>query len=200
MNSGLYRDTFSFLQSLENFIQDMDYKSIAGDTFITDNLTILTNSSIVLACTYLEAYIRDAFKLSVDNLNIRLHSQNFPDNIIRWSVLKGDEKRLNLGENFAKFFKIDDTDGSYESFIDKISGNIEITIKVFLVLGINLDSIPDFSNHKAEIGNFIYIRNQVVHRNEQHTFSLGDLRNKIVVIKDYLAMLDSQLIQKGYLD
>jgi hypothetical protein len=200
MGSGLYEDTILLLQSLENFIQDIESKSVQGDTFIIDNLTILTNSSIVLACTYLESYIRDAFKQSIDKLNLKLSEQNFPDNIIRWSILKGDEKKkLNLEQNFQNSFKIDDSDKFYESFIDKISGNIEITVKVFLFLGVNLVSIPEFLEYKEEIGNFIYIRNLVVHRNEPHPFSLGDLRNKIEVIKYYLAILDSQLLERDYL-
>lgn len=189
MSSVLYSDTITLLQSLENFIQDIENKLILEDTFIIDNLTILTNSSIVLTCTYLESYIRDAFNQSIDKLNMKLSEQQLPDNIVRWTISNGDEKKLNLERDSSKIFKIDDSYDHYRKFVDKISGNVSLTLKVFQILGINLKNIPRFEERKEEIGNFIDTRNQVVYRNVQHSTTLGDLRNKIEVIKDYLAII-----------
>jgi len=200
MSSSLYIDTINLFNELEIFIQEIEKKSIDADSFIINNIEILTNSSIVLACTYLESYIRDSFHQSIDTINFRLDEQKFPDNIFRWSVLKGEDKKLKLDQDYTKCFKIDDSDDYYEKFTDKISANLSTTLKVFLILGIDLKSIAKFQQHKEEIANFIDIRNLIVHRNQQHSITLGDLRNKIVVIKDYLNMLDLELNNKQYLN
>lgn len=198
-SSNLYIDTISLLKKLENFILDLENKVIQEDQFTLENLTILTNSCIVLSCTYLESYIRDAFIQSIDLINQKLSHYNILDNVIRWAIIP-DPTKINLENNIDKFLSIDKSSKStYAKFIDEVSSKPEKTIKAFLILGIKLHNEPQFTNYIEEIGNFVEIRNLIVHRNEQHSLTLGDICRKIELIISYLKFLDDLLLERDYL-
>ncbi|AFY68735.1 hypothetical protein Pse7367_0424 [Thalassoporum mexicanum PCC 7367] len=196
-NSQLYLITAEYLDQLKLSILDAQTKLAEGDEFLLDHATFLINSFIVLACTYIETYIKDAFDQCVDKFNQSLDDIKIPSSIIVWAT--NTEKYKKKDRSPGQYFKIE-KNKAYKDYIASISGNIEKTISCFKILDLDLTTSEQFENLKPQIGTFIENRNIIVHRNQSASFTFGDLAKRIEVVKEYLAAIDEVIMSKDYLN
>lgn len=159
------------------------------DDYITNSINFFSKSFLVMACAYLEAYLKDAAMTIVTEVNKTLSLNPISSNLIYWSVLK--EKFKESGGEFDNFKLSIDT----KVIDNEISGNVGKTISLFSKLGVNLLSCDEFNDNKDIISSIVVKRNDVVHHNDDvGDLSFIDIAGRVDYLMLYIKAIDDVII------
>lgn len=181
----------ALFESLENFVIDVNYKSLSSDSdpFFLHNLNFFTKSFLVTICAYLESFIKDIAYSTIQEYNQRLDGLGIPTNLTKWSF-NTDEK---LKDNQLKFkalkFDIKKRD------LDKhISGSPFRTIDLLKNIGVDLTINEDFNDLKDKINSIVVKRNNIIHYNDSASdITLPDIVDYIKIVKKYIKIIDYEI-------
>lgn len=160
------------------------------DDYITNSINFFSKSFLVMACAYLEAYLKDAAMAIVTEVDTVLSLNPISSNLIQWSVLR--EKFKESGGEFNNFKLSIDT----KVIDNEISGNVGKTISLFSRLGVNLLSSDEFNDNKDIISSIVTKRNDVVHHNDDvGDLSFIDIVGRVDYLMLYIKAIDDVIIQ-----
>lgn len=199
MKTKVFKNFEEKLEDLEKTVKDCN-KIIISDSptsFVYENANFLTKSFLISLCGYLETYLKDVLEVLIIDYNERITRENFPYNLVRWSIEnkdKPDSKVQNLlDKKKAKFedlsIKLKKKD--LDAFI---SGNPFRTKELFTMFGINLDRVDYFNECKDSVNQIVVKRNNVLHHNDGASdLSNQDILQYINEIKSYCKKLDEEV-------
>ncbi len=192
MNTATYNNYIEQFENLKDLIIETNKRVVNNpeDDYITNSINFFSKSFLVMACAYLEAYLKDAAMAIVTEVNSMLSLNPISSNLIQWSVLR--EKFKESGGEFNNFkLSID------AKIIDnEISGNVGKTISLFSRLGVNLLSSDEFNDNKDIISSIVTKRNDVVHHNDDvGDLSFIDIVGRVDYLMLYIKAIDDVIIQ-----
>lgn len=190
------------LLDLRNTITDCNNIIISDNPtgFVYDNANFLTKSFLITLCGYLESYLKDVLEILIIDYNDRIKNENYPYNLIRWSIENKDksdskvqtllDKKKTRFENLEIKLKKKDLD----SFI---SGNPFRTNDLFKMFGFELDKNEKFIQSREKINLIVTKRNNILHHNDSASdISNSDILSYIEEIEIYSKNIDEQIESK----
>jgi hypothetical protein len=199
MKTKVFKNFEEKLEDLEKTVKDCNQIIISDhpSSFVYENANFLTKSFLISLCGYLETYIKDALEVLIIDFNDRISRENFPYNLVRWSIEhkeKSDSKVQNL---------LDKKKARYEKLSIKlkkkdldafISGNPFRTKELFAMFGINLDEVDYYNQRKDAVNQIVAKRNNILHHNDDASdLSNQDILNYIDEIRNYSKKLDEEI-------
>lgn len=189
MNYTPHKDIYLVQLSKLTEIIEIANQRIVSDTpdeYFQNNANFFTKSFLVVMCAYLEAYLKDALMVIIEETNAKLTNAKLPHNLIKWSL----NTKLEFKENDFKFedFKIAIKKKELDDFI---SGNPYRTRDLFKKFGIDLEKDEVFKEQKELINTIVVKRNKIVHYNDDASdVSNNDLQQNIQAISYYIENID----------
>ena len=173
MNQISNADRYSLLFSeLQQTVTDTEKRITADppETYVVNHVNFLTKSFLISLCCYLESFLKEIANEHVTNAKRRILSAQVPHNLLIWS-LNREVKDKDLRSSFF------DLPVTKKDIDDELSGNPFRTAKYFRYLGIDLESVAEFTANKDLVNMVVAKRNNIIHHNESATdISLGDIR------------------------
>ena len=193
MNTAIYNTYIEQFTNLKDLIIETNKRVVNNpeDDYITSSINFFSKSFLVMACAYLEAYLKDVAIAIVVEVDTVLSNNPISSNLIQWSVLK-DKFKESGGEVNNFQLSID------AKVIDnEISGNVGKTISLFSKLGVNLLSSDQFNDNKDIISSIVIKRNDVVHHNDDvGDLSFLDIVGRVDYLMLYIKAIDDVVIEK----
>lgn len=199
MKTKVFKNFEEKLEDLELTVIDCNKIIISDEplSFVYENANFLTKSFLISLCGYLETYLKDALEILIIDYNERITRENFPYNLVRWSIENKDksdskvqsllDKKKTRFEDLSIKLKKKDLDAF-------ISGNPFRTKELFTMFGINLDEIDYYNQNKDSVNQIVSKRNNVLHHNDDASdLSNQDILQYIIQIKNYCKKLDEQI-------
>lgn len=199
MKTKVFKNFEEKLEDLEQTVIDCNNIIISDEpvSFVYENANFLTKSFLISLCGYLETYLKDALEVLIIDYNERITRENFPYNLVRWSIENKDksdskvqsllDKKKTRFEDLSIKLKKKDLDAF-------ISGNPFRTKELFTMFGINLDEIDYYNQNKDSVNQIISKRNNVLHHNDDASdLSNQDILQYIIQIRNYCKKLDEQV-------
>lgn len=191
MNTEIFNNYIEQFRKLKDLIIETNKRVVDNpeDEYITNSINFFSKSFLVMACAYLEAYLKDVAIAIVAEVDKVLSLNPISSNLIHWSVLK--EKFKESGGEYDDFkLSID------AKVIDnEISGNVGKTISLFSRLGINLLRSDNFNDNKDIISSIVVKRNDVVHHNDEvGDLSFLDIVGRVDYLMIYIKAIDDEII------
>lgn len=184
-------------ESLDKYLEQLaNLKSVAlesdrrliegGDNLFKGHANLFAKSYLMMLCSVLEAYLKDEVIDFVTELNNLLSELNLTKNIFAWGLLPDNDEYYKKVVGTQEVVKL--SLGINEQKVDdRISGNIDKTIKTFRRCGVLLESCEKFRQHKGAVANIVLKRNAVVHHNNDASdFSFGDVIAWTTEIEEYI--------------
>ncbi|MBQ4901347.1 hypothetical protein KB559_21110 [Paenibacillus sp. Marseille-P2973] len=184
-----YQKYVALYDELTQLVNEANQRTVAEepDLYIYNNINFFIKSFLVVACTYLEAYLKEVSELVIDKYEAQLLQYPIPHNLIKWGVDNNKDKQFKF-ENFKLGISKKDVD-------DIISGNVYKTISLFAKLGIDISSDEKFSDNKDIVGTIVTKRNNIVHHNDDASdVSLPDIKSYIIQFKEYIEAIDDKIV------
>lgn len=140
------------------------------DPYFVKNANFLTKFFLISLCCYLEVFLKEIANEHVACVKQQLANVKVPHNMLMWSVARDvKDRELKFGAFCLSLTKKD--------IDDELSGNPFRTAKCFRLLGVELDSVPEFQRHKEIVNYVVSKRNNIIHHNDTAVdISLGDIR------------------------
>ncbi len=189
MNKTPYKEVYiTQLNKLTEIIKIANQRIVSDvpDDYFQSNANFFTKSFLVIMCAYLEAYLKDALMVIIEETNVKLMDAKLPHNLIKWSL----NIKMEFKENDFKYedFKIKINKRELDDFI---SGNPYRTKDLFKKFGMELDKDEIFRNQKDLINTIVIKRNKIVHYNDDASdVSNNDLQQNINAISSYIENID----------
>ncbi len=190
------------LSDLKNTIDDCNSIIISDSPveFVYDNANFLTKSFLITLCGYLESYLKDVLEILIIDYNDRIKIENYPVNLIRWSIEnkdKSDSKVQSLLDKKKTRFENLEIKLNKKDLDSFISGNPFRTNELFKMFGFELDKNEKFNESKEKINLIVVKRNNVLHHNDNASdISNSDIINYIEEIEKYSKNIDEQIEPK----
>lgn len=156
-------------------------------SIIGRNINFFVKSFLVLTCTHLEMYIKAIVLSLANDIENRLMLASIPASIIDWRC--NNNKKSGNKDRSSNKEQINFTLSITEKEIDDlVSGNVYKTKDVFYLLGVDLSiDAPKWESWKDLIQTIVTKRNNIIHHNDSAIdISLGDIRENIAMIKEYM--------------
>lgn len=199
MKTKVFNNFEEKLEDLEKTITDCNEIIISDEplSFVYDNANFLTKSFLISLCGYLETYLKDALEVLIIDYNDRITRENFPYNLVRWSIEnkdKSDSKVQSLLDKKKARFEDLSIKLKKKDLDAFISGSPFRTKEIFTMFGINLDELEYYNENKDSVTQIITKRNNILHHNDD----ASDLSNQDILeytnqIKTYCKKLDEQV-------
>lgn len=191
--SALYEKHKSQLDTLKGIIEQSQARVLddAPDEIFSGNINFFVKSYLINICTYLEVYLQDVAFEHTRRTSERLKRAKIPHNFLYGKIAK-DVKKHEL-EYKAASYEYDKNELS-----DIISGNPHKTIKAFQLIGVDLKSSKEFSEHKTLVETIVRKRNNIIHHNDDaNDISFSDLLLHIEVFLKYMLSIEQLLSLDG---
>jgi hypothetical protein len=184
------------LQELEVTVNECEIILVSDSPveFVSNHANFLTKSFLISFCGHLETYLKDVLEIMLMDYNDRIKNENFPHNLIRWSI----ENKSNASSKVASL--LEDKNKRFEDLEIKlkkkdldafISGNPFRTKQLFEMFGVNLSEDEYYMANKELIQSIITRRNNVLHHNDQASDLTNiDIISYISQINDYALAID----------
>lgn len=199
MKTKVFNNFEEKLKDLVKTIIDCNEIIISDEplSFVYDNANFLTKSFLISLCGYLETYLKDALEVLIIDYNDRITRENFPYNLVRWSIEnkdKSDSKVQSLLDKKKARFEDLSIKLKKKDLDAFISGNPFRTKEIFTMFGINLDELEYYNENKDSVNQIITKRNNILHHNDD----ASDLSNQDILeytnqIRTYCKKLDEQV-------
>ena len=199
MKTKVFQNFEEKLEDLEKTVIDCNEIIISDEplSFVYENANFLTKSFLISLCGYLETYLKDVLEVLIIDYNERITRENFPYNLVRWSIENKDksdskvqsllDKKKTRFEDLSIKLKKKDLDAF-------ISGNPFRTRELFTMFGINLEEIDYYNQNKDAVNQIVVKRNNILHHNDDASdLSNQDILNYVTEIKNYCKKLDEQV-------
>jgi hypothetical protein len=199
MQTKVFKNFEEKLEDLEQTVIDCNNIIISDEpvSFVYENANFLTKSFLISLCGYLETYLKDALEVLIIDYNERISRENFPYNLVRWSIEnkdKSDSKVLSLLDKKKTRFEDLSIKLKKKDLDAFISGNPFRTKELFTMFGINLDEIDYYNQNKDSVNQIVSKRNNVLHHNDDASdLSNQDILQYINQIRKYSEKLDEQV-------
>ena len=180
----------NLIEALNSLMGETAEKFLNDDKYITDNVNFFSKSFLVIACAYLEGYIKDVTKIYLQHQEENLKRVNVPQNLIKWSV-QSDKFKVKDENNFNNFkLSID------SRIIDENVSANPYTIKPFFVrLGINLRECEGYDELAETVETIVNLRNSIIHHNDDaSSMTLGDVIENSNTILSYIELIDNKVV------
>ncbi|MCD8406287.1 hypothetical protein LNI88_11580 [Tenacibaculum dicentrarchi] len=190
------------LSDLRNTINDCNSIIISDNPtgFVYDNANFLTKSFLITLCGYLESYLKDVLEVLIIDYNDRIKNENYPYNLIRWSIEnkdKSDSKVQTLLDKKKTRFEKLEIKLKKKDLDSFISGNPFRTNELFKMFGFELDKNVKFIESKEKINLIVIKRNNILHHNDSASdISNSDILSYIEEIEKYSKNIDEQIESK----
>lgn len=180
----------SQLDNLKKIAKESSQRIINGDSLFTTHANVFVKSYLIMLCSVLEAYLKEEVMDFIEEVDCLLSELKFTKNLLAWGILskQDDLYKKFVGEEITDFsLGIDEKDVD-----ERLSANIEKTIKTFRRCGVNIMECPAFSANKALIASIVNKRNAAVHHNDEASdVSFLDIVAWIDEIQDYMGGISS---------
>lgn len=199
MKTKVFQNFEEKLEDLEKTVIDCNDIIISDEplSFVYENANFLTKSFLISLCGYLETYLKDVLEVLIIDYNERITRENFPYNLIRWSIEnkdKSDSKVQNLLDKKKTRFEDLSIKLKKKDLDAFISGNPFRTRELFTMFGINLEEIDYYNQNKDAVNQIVVKRNNILHHNDDASdLSNQDILNYLTEIKNYCKKLDEQV-------
>lgn len=181
--AGTFKDG---LRELEAMVQQTEL-AVIGDAettpLITNNVNFYTKSFLISACAHLEMCMKEiVFEIAKD-IDARLSSAAIPSSVIEWRL--SQKKKADSSSSSSKLLTVNMTKKEVD---DLVSGNVYRTKEALALVGIEIAADKaEWELWKDSIQAIVTRRNNIVHHNDDASdLSLGDIRNCIKSIIDYI--------------
>ena len=172
MNSAAIVGRFNaLLEELQLIISEAEIRILVDeDPYFIKNANFLTKSFLISLCCYLEVFLKDMANAHVNDSKERIIAAKVPHNLLSWSLNKELKPKDQRYGSFVLPLTPKDID-------DELSGNPFRTSKCFKLLGVELDTVQDFSQNTDVVNSVVAKRNNIIHHNDTAAdVSLGDIR------------------------
>lgn len=188
-NNDVYIKYKELYSSLKQIIEESEKRTIDDepDKLFIDNVNFFVKSYLINMCTYLESYLQDIAYIHAKEINNRLKASKIPHNYLLWNLSK---------EVKDKDLKYVDADFKINKKVisDELSANPHKTIKLFRVLGVNLNTSGEFNNLKDLVNSVVVKRNNIIHHNDNAIdISFSDLSDYIDAFLEYMSSVNDVL-------
>lgn len=172
------------LDKLEEIIDATNSRLLSDepDSLFSENVNFFTKSYLINLCAVAEACLKDVAMEVVRRMALRLAGAKVSSNIIFWSIFKEsyDDKKHSKNGDFSLEIVEDDIS-------KKLSANPWKAIKLFKMVGCNIEDDAQFTNVKNIIGTIVEKRNNIIHHNDEaNDLSLSDVRQYVGYFRTYL--------------
>lgn len=158
---------------------------------IINNVNFFTKSFLISVCAHLEMCIKEIVFELAKNIDKRLLSAAIPASIVEWRLIqkkKGDSSAKSknlLGVNMTK-----------KEVDDLVSGNVYKTKDALAIVGVELERKKDqWESWREAIQSIVNRRNNIVHHNDDASdISLGDIKNYISSIINYIDFIVAECL------
>lgn len=181
----IYKNLSLQLDYLTEIVEQSEARIFAEspDNFFVVHVNFLVKSYLISLCSYLEVFLKDLACEHIRLIQCRLNSARVPHNIVVWSVAgEGKEK----GFEFKDFsLPLDD-----KKVGEEISGNPFKTVKIFKLMGVDIESEKEFKEIKDLVNSIVGKRNLIIHHNDDASdISLNDIKNYKEYVLSYAGVI-----------
>lgn len=190
-NNSILQKYTEQLEKLKKIVIETNSNIVSEDPspYFEKNVNFFTKSFLVNLCAYLESFIKDITFYHIEKINQKIISAKIPHNLILWDI--NYDKEIKDKSFVFKNLKIKIKKKDLDSHI---SGSPYRTLKLFRNIGIDLDSISAFNNHKENVNMIIVKRNKILHHNDEASdISLNDVTDYISEIVNYMEVLSESI-------
>lgn len=203
-----YKRYIDNLNDLRAFVNDSQKIQIGqkedsgAEQFTVEHANFLTKSALVQLCVCLESYLKDLFLELYDEYQRRVDLVKIPKNVIliaskdptsKITKVAADNISKDLRKNTdpTQFFKLKENKKGIDDFI---SGNPYRTKVAFSYMGIDLDKVSSYIQHKDLIQSIVSKRNKVLHYNDQASdLTFPDIIQISTVFEEYVEDIDAAI-------
>jgi RiboL-PSP-HEPN len=183
------------LLELESIVQEAEREVIGNretSPLFEKNVNFFTKSFLISACAHLEMCIKGIVFEVAKDIDARLLSASVPSSFIDWRY--GQKKRNDSASELMRFISVNMTAKEID---DLVSGNVYKTKNALAIVGVEPESENDeWESWKESVQAIVTRRNNIVHHNDDASdVSLGDIRNFIKTILDYINFIISVCIK-----
>lgn len=175
------------LDNLKLVAHESNVRLIRGDDdLFKAHANLFVKSYLMTLCSVLEAYLKDEVLDFVSELNGLLAELSLTKNVFAWGLLPDSDEYYKkvLGTEVVPRLSLEI---NAQKVDDRISGNVDRTIKTFRRCGVQLEECEKFKQYKGTVANIVLKRNAVVHHNDDaQDFSFGDIIAWTDTIESYI--------------
>jgi len=203
-----YKRYIDNLNDLRAFVNDSQKIQVGqssefgAEQFVLEHANFLTKSALVQLCVCLESYLKDVLSEMYKEYQQRVANANLPKNVIviasrdkenKFSKAAANSARKDLEkrENAEAVFLLQENENGFDDFI---SGNPDRTKETFSYMGIDLDKVSSYIQHKDLIRSIVSKRNKVLHYNDQASdLTFPDIIQISTVFEEYVEDIDAAI-------
>lgn len=185
MTSSALQKYLDQLQGLQEVSHESARRIVDDDSLFVCHTNLFVKSYLVTLCSILESYLKEEILAFVEDVAQVVDDLSLTRNIVVWGLdpCNNELYEKQVGNNITTLklnIAEDDVD-------ERISGNVDRTIKTFRRCGIDITQCSEFANVKATVATIVLKRNSVVHHSIQSIdFTYNDIVEWASKVKTYI--------------